>query len=170
MAIAVIGLAQVQLQGGMTILTAAWSPHPFFERLANEANPGAILEFPVGLGHATAPEQIVHGWKRSESHHDAIAGLKANQRPEDCLQLSIFDSLWEMSRGDLEQLPSPAELSEATESGFRYLVVWRAGFDVLRQAGIDIDRERSIRGLRRVLGTPIVSDDQLVVWALGDPS
>lgn len=169
-AIAAIGLAQVQLQGGMTILTAAWSPHPFFERIANEANPGAILEFPVGLGHATAPEQIVHGWKRSESHHDAIAGLKANQRPEDCLQLSIFDSLWEMSRGDLEQLPSPAELSEATESGFRYLVVWRAGFDVLRQAGIDIDRERSIRGLRRVLGTPIVSDDQLVVWALGDPS
>jgi hypothetical protein len=170
MVIALVGLAQVHQQGGMVIQTAAWSPHPFFERLADEPNPGAIIEFPVGLGHATAPEQIVHGWKRSESHHDSIAGLKANQRPDDCMQGSIFDSLWEMSRGDLERLPSPAELSEATESGFRYLVVWRAGFDVLRQAGIDIDRELSIRGLRSVLGTPIVSDDTIVVWALGEPS
>ena len=101
---------------------------------------------------------------------DTVAGLKANQRPEDCMQSSIFDSLWAMSRGDLEARPNPEQLNEATESGFRYLVVWRAGFDVLRQAGIDIDRERSIRSLRTVLGAPIVSDDQIVVWTLGEPS
>ena len=49
-----------------------------------------------------------------------------------------------------------------------HLVLWRAGFDVLRQAGLDVDREQSIRQLRGWFGEPTISDDVLVVWTLGD--
>ena len=47
-------------------------------------------------------------------------------------------------------------------------MVYRAGFDVLNQAGIDVDREMSIRALARALGEPQINDDTLVVFALGD--
>ena len=165
---AAVGMWQVNQQGGLHLLTAAWTPHAFFSTLAEAEEPGALLEFPVGLGHATAPFQLVHGWDRSESHHDTIAGLKANQRPEDCFQLPIFDDLWAMSRGDTSALPSAEDLQEARAAGFQYLVVYRAGFDVLNQAGIDVDREMSIRALARALGEPQINDDTLVVFALGD--
>ena len=164
--LAAVGLAQVHAQGGLHMLTAPWSPHPFFSALSEADEPGAILEFPVGLGHATAPYQLVHGWKRSESHHDTIAGLKADQRPEDCFRLPIFDDLWAMSRGNAGAVPSPEDVEEAFRSGFKYLVVYRAGFDVLTQAGLSVDRERSIRALRQSLGSPMVNDDDLVVFSL----
>lgn len=166
-AIGVVGFWQVRDQGGMRILTSEWSPHPFLSQLAERPSGGALIEFPVGLGHATAAEQLIHGRKRSESHHDAIAALQSDQRPEDCLQSDIFDSLWPLSQGDLTALPSPAQLQSAQDDGFSHLIVWRAGFDVLQQAGIGIDRERTIRALRRRLGAPVVADDQLVAWELG---
>ena len=78
-----------------------------------------------------------------------------------------LDSLWPLSQGDLTALPSPAQLQSAQDDGFSHLIVWRAGFDVLQQAGIGIDRERTIRALRRRLGAPVVADDQLVAWELG---
>lgn len=164
--IAGIGFFHVRAQGGMHLLTAPWAPHPFFEQLAEADTPGAIIEFPLGLGHATAPDQLVHGWKRSESHHDFIAALKAGERPEDCYQLPIFTPLWDLSRGDNPQGPSAANISGAARAGFQYLIVWRSGFDVLHQAGIDVDREGSIRTLRNWFGPPILADEQLVVWAL----
>ena len=120
----------------------------------------------MGLGHATAAEQLVHGQHRSESHHDAIAALKANQRPEDCLQSDIFDALWPLSRGDLSQAPSADQIAAARTDGFTHFIVWRSGFDVLNQAGIDADRERTIRVLRRSLGAPVVADDTLLAWEL----
>ena len=162
-----IGFAHVQAQGGLHLLSAPWTPHPFFTEIGTAETKGSLIEFPLGLGHATAPDQLIHGWKRSESHHDFIAALKANERPEDCYQLSIFDPLWTLSQGTATEGPSPRDKDEAIRSGFRYLVVWRAGFDVLRQAGIDIDREQSIRTLRTWFGEPSIADDQLVVWTLG---
>jgi hypothetical protein len=164
--ITVIGFFHVRAQGGMHLLTAPWDPHPFFEQLAEDESPGSIIEFPLGLGHATAPDQLVHKWKRSESHHDFIAALKDGEKPEDCYQLPIFSPLWDLSRGDSPQGPSTASISGATQAGFEYLIVWRSGFDVLRQAGIDIDREKSIRTLRKWFGTPLLADEQLVVWAI----
>ena len=59
-------------------------------------------------------------------------------------------------------------MTEAREAGFKYLVVYRAGFDVLNQAGIDVDREMSIRALARSLGEPQINDDNLVVFRLGE--
>lgn len=164
--IAALGMAQVHTQGGTRILMSDWNPHPFLTELATNPNGGAIIEFPVGLGHATAAEQLVHGRNRSESHHDAIAALKANQRPEDCLQSSIFDALWPLSRGDLTQTPTPDHVSAARAEGFSHLILWRSGFDVLNQAGIDADREQTIRVLRSSLGTPVAADDTLVAWEL----
>ena len=164
--IAALGMAQVHTQGGTRILMSDWNPHPFLTELATNPNGGAIIEFPVGLGHATAAEQLVHGRNRSESHHDAIAALKANQRPEDCLQSSIFDALWPLSRGDLTQTPTPDQLSAARAEGFSHLILWRSGFDVLNQAGLDADREQTIRVLRSTLGTPVAADDTLVAWEL----
>ena len=164
--IATAGFGHVKAQGGMEILKAEWQPHAFFQGLAESPEPGALLEFPVGLGHATAPHQLIHEWKRSESHHDFIAALKANERPEDCLTSPIFDSLWALSRGEDSAGPSIADIADAKRAGFRHLVVYRAGFDVLRQAGISADREGSIQVLRRSLGDPIVNDDHLVVFSL----
>ena len=165
-AITALGMGQVHAQGGTRILTSEWNPHPFLTVLAESPNAGAIIEFPVGLGHATAAEQLVHGQHRSESHHDAIAALKANQRPEDCLQSDIFDALWPLSRGDLSQAPSADQIAAARTDGFTHFIVWRSGFDVLNQAGIDADRERTIRVLRRSLGAPVVADDTLLAWEL----
>ncbi|GEM_PF-3373201 len=164
--IAGLGMAQLHAQGGTRILMSDWDPHPFLTELASDPDGGAIIEFPVGLGHATAAEQLIHGRKRSESHHDAIAALKEDQRPEDCLQSSIFDALWPLSQGDLTQLPTNAHLSAARADGFSHLVLWRSGFDVLNQAGIEADRERTIRALRRTLGSPVASDETLVAWEL----
>ena len=164
--VAGLGFFHVKAQGGMTILSAEWEPHSFFQKIAKDPNPGALIEFPVGLGHATAPHQLIHEWKRSESHHDMIAALKANQRPEDCLTSSIFDSLWAISRGEASEGPTASEITEARRDGFRYLVVHKAGFDVLRQAGLSVDRERSIQILRSQLGDPLVHDDSLVVFSL----
>lgn len=164
--IAVTGFYQVRAQGGMRVMTADWQPHAFFEELAQDDAPGALIEFPLGLGHATAPNQLIHGWKRSESHHDFIAALKDNNRPEDCLQLPIFDALWDMSRGLTATLPSETDIAQARRSGFRYLVVYRAGFDVLTQAGISIDRKQSIQRLRTALGPPTVNDETIVVFDL----
>jgi hypothetical protein len=164
--IAGTGLWHVDAQGGTRILTTDWEPHPFLESLAESSDDGALIEFPVGLGHATAAAQLVHERRRSESHHDAIAALKANQRPEDCLQSDIFDSLWPLSQGDLTAAPTEAQVNAAVADGFSHLVLWRSGFDVLHQAGIDADRERTIRVLRVSLGTPVVADDEIVVWKL----
>lgn len=165
-AVAAIGMAHVHMQGGTRILTSEWQPHSFLTELAQTPDGGALIEFPVGLGHATAAEQLVHGRKRSESHHDAIAALKSDQRPEDCLQSDIFDALWPLSQGDLTQTPTPEQVQSAIDDGFSHLILWRSGFDVLHQAGIDIDRERTIWALRRALGEPTVSDDTMVVWEL----
>ena len=41
---------------------------------------------------------------------------------------------------------------------------------MLNQAGIDVDREMSIRALARALGEPQINDDTLVVFALGEAS
>jgi hypothetical protein len=164
--VTVLGFGQVNAQGGMTILSADWKSHSFFEQLANADTPQAILEFPVGLGHATAPHQLIHEWRRSESHHDYIAALKADERPEDCYTSPIFDSLWPLSQGRDVAGPSPSDLTDAFHDGFRYLVVYKAGFDVLRQAGIAIDRARSIRTLRRSFGTPLINDRDIVVFAV----
>ena len=166
LAVATTGFLHVRAQGGMHLLTAPWNPHPFFEQLGKEQAAGALLEFPLGLGHATAPDQLIHQRKRSESHHDYIAALQSNNRPEDCYQLPIFDSLWDLSRGAQSAGPSAAEIQDAHNAGFQYLVLWRAGFDVLRQAGLNVDREQSIRKLRGWFGEPTVSDDVLVVWTL----
>ena len=152
----------------MRLLSAPWNPNPFFQEIGESKEKGSLIEFPLGLGHATAPDQLIHQWKRSESHHDFIAALKANERPEDCYQLPIFDSLWALSRGEDAEAPSSAEQTEAAAAGFRYLVVWRAGFDVLRQAGIEIDREQTIQKLRTWFGEPVKADDQLVIWAIGE--
>ena len=164
--ISIVGFLHVQAQGGHHLLSAPWTPNPFFTEIGEIDAKGSLIEFPLGLGHATAPDQLIHQWKRSESHHDFIAALKSNERPEDCYQLPIFDPLWTLSRGEITEGPSQEEKTEAFQAGFRYLVVWRAGFDVLRQAGIEIDREQTIRRLRTWFGTPTRADDQLVIWTL----
>jgi hypothetical protein len=166
--IAGIGFWHVSAQGGLRVLTADWQPHPFFEELAQDPAPGALVEFPVGLGHATAPDQLIHGWRRSASHHDMIAALRDNNFPEDCLQLPMLKTLWEMSRGNTSVAISADDISEAKRAGFRYLVVYRAGFDVLMQGGVPIDREGSLRHLRSTFGMPVVDDASLVVFALGN--
>ena len=56
LAIALIGFLHVRAQGGMHLLNAPWTPHPFFQQLGDEQGSGALLEFPLGLGHATAPD------------------------------------------------------------------------------------------------------------------
>jgi hypothetical protein len=137
-----------------------------------------LFRHPVGLGHATAPAQLVHGWKRSESHHDMVSGLRDNQMPEDCLQLPFLSALWDYSRGSkvltTQESPerpiaasvTPAAIAQAHESGFRYVVAWRAGFDMLRQAGIDVDREVAIGQVSKVLGPPFLNDKTLTVWEI----
>jgi hypothetical protein len=162
----------------MEMLSAPWSPHPFIEQLGDADDKQAIIEFPVGLGHATAPAQLVHGWKRSESHHDLVAGLRDNQMPEDCLQLPFLSALWDYSRGadtlTTQESPDrpvpasvqPSAIAQAHESGFRYVVAWRAGFDVLRQAGIEVDREVAIGQVSALLGPPFLNDQILTVWEI----
>jgi len=176
--ITILGLFQVHMAGGMEMLSAPWSPHPFVEQLGEATDKQSIIEFPVGLGHATAPAQLVHGWKRSESHHDMVSGLQNNQMPEDCLQLPFLSALWDYSRGasalTTQQSPerpiaasvAPAAIAEAHDSGFRYVVAWRAGFDMLRQAGIDVDREVAIGQVSNVLGPPFLNDEILTVWEI----
>jgi hypothetical protein len=74
-----------------------------------------------------------------------------------------------MSRGAAKgssTVLKPGDIGEARRAGFRYLVVYRAGFDVLTQAGIKIDRYESIQRLKTAFGPPIVDDDMLVVFSL----
>ena len=121
----------------------------------------------------TAPAQLVHQKRRSESHHDLVAQLRSGEPPEDCLTLPFLQALWDWSRPTPWTGPRPAPASaepaavhQAYRAGFRYLIAWRAGFDMLRQAGLDVDREQSIARLTSVLGPPLVSDDTLVAWAI----
>ncbi len=171
--IAGLGLWQVQSAGGFHLLHTAYDPHPFIEQLADEPGDFAIIEFPVGLGHATAPAQLVHQKRRSESHHDLVAPLRSGEPPADCLTPPFLQALWDWSRPTPWTGPRPAPASaepaavhQAYRAGFRYLIAWRAGFDMLRQAGLDVDREQSIARLTSVLGPPLVSDDTLVAWAI----
>jgi len=170
-----LSLAQVQAEGGMTLPHTAHSPHPFVAQLAQEPGDFAIIEFPVGLGHATAPAQITHGKRRSESHHDSIAQLQQGLPPEDCLQLPFLQALWDLSRGrnaglggprPMEPSAAPAAIAQAYAEGFRYLVAWRPGFDVLEQAGLDVDREETLAEIRRRLGAPIFRDKDIEAWRI----
>jgi len=176
-AVAWVGMVQVYNQGGLVLLYAPWTPHAFITQLAEAEDKQAIIEFPVGLGHATAPAQLVHGWRRSESHHDYVSALQADRPPDDCLQLPFLQALWDISRGaplhtqpnadrPIASAQDPAAIRSAHDAGFRYVVGWRAGFDVLRQAGIDVDREQAIGQVTKVLGNPIVSDETLSVWRI----
>jgi hypothetical protein len=171
--IAAVGLFQVGAAGGFAWLHTPHEPHPFMVQLGEMPEDFAIIEFPVGLGHATAPAQLVHQKRRSESHHDLIAQLKNGEPPQDCLRLSFLQGLWDWSREAPWTGPrpvaasvEPAAIAEAYRSGFRYVIAWRAGFDVLRQAGISIDRVSSIRRLSGILGPPVFSDDTLVAWTI----
>jgi hypothetical protein len=173
--ITLAGLAQVHAQGGLSLTHTAYTPHPFIAQLAAEPGDFAIIEFPVGLGHATAPAQIVHGKARSESHHDGIAGLQQGLPPQDCMQLPVLQGLWDLSRGDSPAVQVPREVApsltaeafaEAHQAGFRYLVAWRPGFDVLSQQGIPVDREVALRAIRRRLGPPIFADETIEAWPI----
>jgi hypothetical protein len=170
-----LGMAQVHAQGGLELPHTAFSVHPFIAQLAEEPGDFGIIEFPVGLGHATAPAQLIHQKARSESHHDGIAGLLQGIPPEDCLQLPLLQALWDLSRGDAPAPTGPrpiapdmsaAAFATAHAAGFRYLVAWRPGFDVLSQAGLDVDREVALRQIRRRLGAPIYRDETIEAWAL----
>jgi hypothetical protein len=171
--IGAIGLAQVHAAGGTVLLHAEYAPHPFISQLGAEPGDFAIIEFPVGLGHATAPAQLIHQKRRSESHHDLVAQLRSGEPPEDCLTLPFLQALWDWSRAEPWRGPRPSPASaepaavyQAYRAGFRYLIAWRAGFDMLRQAGIPIDREGSIARLTGVLGAPVFADDTLVAWTI----
>ena len=169
------GMTQVHAQGGLTLPHTAHQVNPFIAQLAAEDGDFSIIEFPVGRGHATAPAQLIHGRARSESHHDGIAGLQQGLPPEDCLQLPMLQALWDLSRGDAPAPtgPRPVQpdmsaqaIAQAHAAGFRYLVAWRPGFDVLNQAGINVDREVSLRQLRRILGPPVYRDETIEAWAI----
>ncbi len=173
--ITVFGMAQVHSQQGLTLPHTAYTDHPFMLQLAAEPGDFGIIEFPVGLGHATAPAQLVHGKKRSASHHDGIAQLQQGLPPQDCLQLPFLQALWDLSRGtapaptgprEIQPSAAPAAIAEAHRAGFRYLVAWRPGFDVLNQAGLDVDREVALRQIRRLLGPPVYRDETIEAWVI----
>ncbi len=170
-----LGMLQVHAQGGLWLPHTAHADHPFLAQLADEAGDFSIIEFPVGLGHATASAQLLHGKKRSESHHDGISGLLQGLPPEDCLQLPFLQALWDLSRGDapaptgprpIQPSTSPEAIEQAHQAGFRYLVAWRPGFDVLSQAGLSIDREVALRQIRRLLGPPVYRDETIEAWMI----
>jgi hypothetical protein len=103
--------------------------------------------------------------------------LKNNTPPEDCYQLPMLQALWDISRADplntvanterpIASSLAPDAIHAAHAAGFRYVVGWRGGFDVLRQAGIEVDPEVAIRRVSNALGRPIRVDEKLVVWEI----
>jgi hypothetical protein len=146
-----------------------YEPWPFHQRLAQEPGDFAIIELPLGLGQGLAGFQAIHGKRRADDHHDALAAQQAGEPPpDDCFELPLLSRLWELGRGRVTpRILDPADLAQARDAGFRFIVLYPEAYPALATRGVRYELGTVRAVLERSLGAPVYEDEHTVAWELG---
>lgn len=168
-ALAVASLVPLGLAIRTAGITRPYAPDPFHLQMAQDPPDYSIIELPAGLGHVTAGFQLIHGKRRSESHHDEISTLQAGRPPaSDCYRLPLLRALWDLGRSDQDPIRE-GMLEEAGQEGFRYVVVYPRAYEVLKAQGVSLDLNVVREVLERHLGPPVARTPLLEAWRIGAP-
>ncbi len=166
-------------------------PHPFFLELAEEEADDGLIELPLGLGHSSAPQQLVHGRVRADAHADDFGALQLGQAPRaGCFAQGLVLDLWgfgcereagwERINRSAPQVRAasaasavftPGAVRRALDQGFGRLVVYPEAYrslEVESDGTLRCDLEALELALVGVLGEPTHRDDQLWAWSLAD--
>ena len=150
-----------------------WEVSPFLWELGASPSTAGIIELPAGLGHATSVLQVIHQQRRSDLHHDELHRLQGGlPPPPHCFTLPLLQAAWYIGQQSpqaaaaVEAGLTPDAIAQATAAGFRYIVLYPAGYQLLRQQGSAIQQGNVEAILRNSLGAPIHTDAQVRVWAL----
>jgi hypothetical protein len=180
MGLGVLGARQLLAVGGLEMSPSPWEPHPYLQRLASEEGDFAVIDLPLGLGHGLGVGQLVHQRPRANSHHDDLSALlEGRAPPDDCYRLPLLRGIWDLQiqargqqptqQGSLDAIAGStdaAAVRQAAEAGFRYVLLFRRGFHKLETQHNDRVQRQTISSLRRILGPPSYSDEDLLVWTL----
>ncbi len=168
-----MGDLQQRLEGGRWIRLPheAWTPAPFFQKLAEDPEDYGIIELPVGVGHGAALLQVYHQKRRSEGHHDEMdAAASEKEPPSSCYPLPLLRSLWYLGLPGQDHLVEPGlsaeALQAARDAGFRYIVVYPSVYQSLQRRGSKVNPTVAMDRLIQLLGTPEVQQRDLVVFRL----
>jgi len=145
----------------------SWEPWTFHERLAGELGPGAIIELPLGLGRTLGGFQAIHGRARADQHRDAVLELRRAAPPPSCYQEPLLTTLWSLGRDpEAPAVLNAGEVSSAAQAGFRWVVVYADGYEVMERYGIHHELERIQSTLDSSLGPPVHADDRIEAYEL----
>jgi hypothetical protein len=147
------------------VMLTAWRPSPFYAQLAADPAPGAVIDLPLGLGHALGPTQVLHGRPRADTAADDLGRplTDTSQVPQPWLRpFRAFGT-----PGAPE--PPPTALDEARGDGFAWIIVHLHGYDELAKHGLKSDPAPVLAWLTNHVGPPRYSDDEVVAYALGAP-
>jgi len=178
-------LFTIRQREGFRMPMTWWKPYAFHVMLGEEGRQGvddAIVELPMGVGHATSIFQLVHQRPRTENHLDYLNRLRTGQPPpSSCFQHPLLRRLWHLqSRAGYTALAeassTPADLlpadliTSARSQGLRYILLYDEGFKLLepKEAFLSADALRSL--LLDALGPPIHHEEGLDVYELPSAS
>ncbi len=145
----------------------SYEPHPFHLELRADPEDYAIIELPMGLGQALGGFQAIHGKRRAEDHHDALAAQRLGEPPPtDCFRDPLLRQLWDLGRTPAPAIIDGALVEQARGAGFRYLLVYLEAYPSLARQGVAYDLDLVLGSLRASMGAPAFEDDWLVVFEL----
>lgn len=135
-----------------------WHPSPFYAQLAASPDSGAIIELPVGFGHAFGPVQLLHQHARSEPAMDTLG--QVGRQPQ--LWLRPFEALGAAGGPALD----PALLDAARADGFGWVMLHSSAYKRLKFLGRPLDAGVAKAWLSDALGEPVFEDREIVVYRL----